>query len=258
MEVPARDGPFRGLGYFVEMDARWFFGRDTERRTIIANLRAARLTLLYAESGVGKSSLLHAGVASRLRELAVRNAQHGSPKFVPVVFSAWRDEPIEDLISEIEAVVRSFADGSPVSLPREHLDAAIKTAAHVLDATLLIILDQFEEHFGYRSGKRRPERLADELARCIGNPEVRANFLIAIREDAYAGLGDLFAGRKINVYGNYLHLEYLNRAAARAAIERPIDRFNAEHSDEVPIKLEAELTEAVLDEVRRGKLVVCK
>ncbi|MGZ4306827.1 MAG: nSTAND1 domain-containing NTPase, partial [Solirubrobacteraceae bacterium] len=65
--------PFQGLGFYTEDDARWFFGRATERKIILAHLRTARLTLLYAESGVGKSSLLRAGVGARLRELATQN-----------------------------------------------------------------------------------------------------------------------------------------------------------------------------------------
>ena len=61
---------------------------------------------------------------------------------------------------------------------------------------------------------------------------MRANFLIAVREDAYGRLGDLFGGRISNVYDNYLHLEYLTRDAARDAIEKPVEIYNAEHDDE--------------------------
>ena len=101
--VPGQRSPFQGLGFYTEDDARWFFGRTAERRIILAHLRTAPLTLLYAESGVGKSSLLRAGVAARLRELAARGAIAGrGPRFVPVVFSAWKDDPIQDLIAEIE------------------------------------------------------------------------------------------------------------------------------------------------------------
>jgi len=60
-----RDAPYVGLSVFSEDDAAIFFGREHERATLISNLRAARLTLLYAQSGTGKSSLLRAGVAAR-------------------------------------------------------------------------------------------------------------------------------------------------------------------------------------------------
>ena len=51
-------------------DAAIFFGRDAEQELIIANLMASRLTLVFGASGVGKSSLLSAGVAHRMREQA--------------------------------------------------------------------------------------------------------------------------------------------------------------------------------------------
>jgi hypothetical protein len=71
-DTAARDGPYVGLNFYTQENAAMFFGRDTERTVLISNLRAARLTLLYAESGAGKSSLLRAGVAARLGELARR------------------------------------------------------------------------------------------------------------------------------------------------------------------------------------------
>ena len=43
-----------GLRLDTEADANWFFGRDDETQTIIGNLTATRLTILYAKSGVGK------------------------------------------------------------------------------------------------------------------------------------------------------------------------------------------------------------
>ena len=255
--------PFQGLGFYTEADARWFFGRESERKIILAHLRTAPLTLLYAESGVGKSSLLRAGVAARFRELARRGVEAGqSPKFVPVVFSAWKDQPVEDLIREVGRQAEFFApdgNGSAVSSPRRAaagggLAASITATSAALDATLVIILDQFEEHFNYRIGGRDPDRFADELAECVNSHDVPANFLIAVREDAYGGLGDLFSGRISNVYNNYLHLEYLTRDAARDAIEKPVDIYNREHADDEPIALDVDLVDAVLDEVRRGNL----
>jgi hypothetical protein len=258
--VAGQRSPFQGLGFYTEADAKWFFGRMTERKIILAHLRTARLTLLYAESGVGKSSLLRAGVAARLRELARRSIETSrSPKFVPVVFSAWKDDPVADLISEIEQQVRALVpstNGSPAvgAPPADGLAGAIRAAARALDATLVIILDQFEEHFGYRLGGSHPDQMADELARCVNAPDVLANFLIAVREDAYGQLGDLFSGRISNVYNNYLHLEYLTRDAARDAIEKPVEIYNAEHDPADAIALDDDLADAVLDEVKRGHL----
>ena len=92
--VEPRDSPYFGLDYYEEKFGAWFFGRETEGSKIITNLRAARLTLLHAESGVGKSSLLRAGVAWRMRSLADDSlARRGTARSVPVVFSSGRTTP---------------------------------------------------------------------------------------------------------------------------------------------------------------------
>ncbi len=258
-------GPYVGLSFYTEADAPLFFGRDAERQVIMGNLRAARLTLLYAESGVGKSSLLRAGVASRLRELAQHTfSDGGSTCYVPVVFSSWKDDPVDELIGEIEGTANSLLGvDSQVELPRDSLRSAIEGAVLALDRaaardgsdrpafTLLIILDQFEEYFLYGSREARAGRLADELADCVSRADLGANFLISIREDAYSALGDLLKGRMSNVYGNYLHLEYLDADAARDAIEKPVERYNSERNGGERVTIEPGLVETVLAQVRR-------
>ena len=68
--------PYKGLRPFddADSDVPFFFGRDRDRELIIANLVASRLTVLYGETGVGKSSVLRAGVAHHLRAEARRSA----------------------------------------------------------------------------------------------------------------------------------------------------------------------------------------
>ena len=63
--------PYKGLARFddSELDEQFFFGRDREIELVPDNLVASRLTILYGPSGVGKSSLLRAGVVRRLRAL---------------------------------------------------------------------------------------------------------------------------------------------------------------------------------------------
>jgi WD40 repeat protein len=247
-EVQAEAGPYVGLTFYTADDAAMFFGRESERKVLISNLRALRLTLLYAGSGVGKSSLLRAGVAARLGELGERSLrQFGTPRYIPVVFSSWRDDPTEELTEEIQKAVAPFVPpGSLDHLEPEGLAHLLDRVSFDADATILVILDQFEEYFLYRSRESREGRFADELAAALNQVDLRANFLIAIREDAYARLGDLFHGKIDNVYGNYLHLENLNRVSGREAIEKPIARFNELHPDAPPVEIEPALVDAVL------------
>lgn len=268
-----RDTPYVGLRIFTEEDAAIFFGREAERATLIRNLRAARLTLLYAQSGTGKSSLLRAGVASRLKELAQRGlAERGTARNIPVVFSSWRDEPTDELITEIRNRTSDFPCPQPPaesppheeSAPHEEspprklrpLEEALEQASKATNATLLVILDQFEEYFLYRSEEKPNGRFADELAACVNRGDLRANFLISIREDAYSGLGDLFQSRIGNVYANYLHLENLTAASAREAIEKPLASYNQEHQDEQPVEIEPALVGTVLGQLKPDQFML--
>jgi WD40 repeat protein len=273
--APATASPYVGLSFYREAEASRFFGRDADRHIIMGNLRSSRLTLLYAESGVGKSSLLRAGVAARLGDLARGDwSRHGAAVQVPVVFSNWRDHPVRDLIAEIQRAVNDFMPAeASVELPRESLAGAIRSALAGLDAaaphgelerppsSLLIILDQFEEYFQNGSPAER-ERLADDLAECLSPSassraprlpptDLGANFLISIRQDAYAALGDLLTSRVSNVYGNYISLRYLDRARASEAIVKPIAWHNAQCRPGDRFEIEDGLVEQVLAQVRR-------
>jgi TIR domain len=60
--------PYRGLHAFRETDADFYFGREILTRQIIAEIqKRARIVLLLGNSGVGKSSLMQAGVVAALR-----------------------------------------------------------------------------------------------------------------------------------------------------------------------------------------------
>ena len=250
--VEPRDSPYFGLDYYQEKFGAWFFGREAEGGKVITNLRAARLTLLHAESGVGKSSLLRAGVAWRMRRLADDTLmRRGTARTVPIVFSSWKDDPVPQLVAAIGSGIRPYLAGNPEpELPADRLDAAIEVASGAANSSLHLMLDQFEEYFLYCAREPTPERFADQLADCINRADLRANFLIAIREDAYAGLGDLFKGRIANVYGNYLHIEYLDRPSAEKAIRDPLHVYNGQPGVSEPVEIQDELVEAVLDEVR--------
>ena len=248
--------PYVGLGHFTEAYADRFFGRDTECSLIIGNLRAARLTLLYAESGVGKSSVLRAGVLARLHGFAERDMQaRGAPRLVPVVFSSWSGASVAGLVRAIGAAIAPYlGDRTAPELPEDDLEAALAGAGAALEATLLVILDQFEEYFLYPDEQPEEKRVAAQIARCVNRSDLRANFLISIREDSYARLGDLFRGKVGNVYANFLHLDFLDRPGARESIEKPIERINELGRNGDRYGVEPALVDAVLDQVGRGQI----
>jgi hypothetical protein len=101
--------PYKGLIPYTEEDADFFFGRESELEIITANLMASRLTLLYGQSGVGKSSVLRAGVAHKIHLLSRQNLkEEGTPEFSVVVYNSWRDDPLTGLIMAIRDSVFSI------------------------------------------------------------------------------------------------------------------------------------------------------
>lgn len=251
MAAPVEE-PYVGLTHFTEEYADRFFGREREAGVIIGNLQAVRLTLLYAESGVGKSSVLRAGVVARLSEYARERRGGGAPRLAPVVFGSWVERPLAGLIQAIAEAIRPHLGGREApELPGDDLAGAVEAASKALDgATLLIVLDQFEELFLYGE----EDRVAAEIARCVNRPDLRANFLISIREDSYARLGDLFRGKVRNVYANFLHLDFLDRAGGREAIEGPIEWVNEKMPPGAErFEVEPALVDAVLGQVEHDE-----
>jgi hypothetical protein len=60
--------PWPGLAPFQETYSRFFFGRSIEQKELQRSVRRSITTLLFGESGLGKTSLLQAGLFPRLRE----------------------------------------------------------------------------------------------------------------------------------------------------------------------------------------------
>src|SRR6185437_8585179 len=221
------DSPYKGLASFEdsELDALLFFGREREIAAVAANVLANRLTVLYGPSGVGKSSLLGAGVARRLRELS------GAPV---VVHDTWAEDPAARLITSVHDECGDL--GATAGL--------VDTVAAAAQARgeLHLLLDQFEEYMLYH-GLEGP--LSEALPELLRRPGLRVNVLLAVRDDTLAEL-DEFSGRIPELFGNLLRLDRLDRDAGRAAVLGPLVRYSELAGEE--FTAEDALVEAVLDE----------
>jgi hypothetical protein len=244
--------PYKGLAPYGQEDAAYFFGRESEQEVIASNLLASRLTLLYGPSGVGKSSVLRAGVNHRLQEIARQNlTEQGRPEFAVVIFSSWVDDPVVGLVREVqEAIAKALSVPTHDSLPAgTSLSDTLAILAERAGGEIFIILDQFEEYFLYLTEEDREGSFAVEFPRAVNRTDLRVNFLLSIREDALAKL-DRFKGRIAGLFKNYLRIDQLDREAARRAITKPIEIFNETGQPAAqPVTIEPELVESVLDQV---------
>src|SRR5580704_6399490 len=59
--------PWPGLPAFTEQQQDFFFGREQEAHDLFRCVKRERLTVLFGKSGLGKTSLLQAGLFPQLR-----------------------------------------------------------------------------------------------------------------------------------------------------------------------------------------------
>lgn len=236
--------PYVGLQPYTEVESEFFFGREREQRVISSNLFAASITILYGASGVGKSSILMAGVVPMLRS---------KPRTAVVVFRDWqRPDFLTALKSEcrnrVEQVKKKPLD-TPMDIP---LDELLLRLGQEFGGTILLLLDQFEEYFLYHPESETNNSFDSEFARAVNRDDVDANFLVALREDGLSKI-DRFRARIPNLMGNLLRLKHLDAAAAEDAIRKPLQAYNDRLGKaETAVTIEDGLVKAVIEQVRSG------
>jgi len=254
------DSPYRGLVPFSDTieDARFFHGREKETRLIVANLYSAPLTLLYGASGVGKTSILKAGVMVTLR--SSKNQSN-----FPVYFNHWKGDVLINLqAAVVDAVSRASivdSDGRDLGVTclrmlerhRSSIDSLFKflaIAAKLLGRHLVIILDQFEDYFLYHP-EAEDDKFGPELSAALTKTKSRVCFLLSLRDDMLSQL-DRFEGDIPFLFDNYHRIEHLDRDAARAAITEPLREYQLSpgsgHQSR-KVTIEPELVEDVLDQL---------
>jgi hypothetical protein len=251
-----RTSPYQGLQPYAERDAPYFFGRDAERTILTANLMAARLTLVYGASGVGKSSVLRAGVIHQLREQEGQaDPASGAPRLVAVYVNQWSGDPMARLLDRVgQEIARAFGLARPPA-PSGGLAGTLAAWTARWHLELLVVLDQFEEYFLYHRNDDGPGSFAAEFPPAVDRADLPVSFLVAIREDALALL-DRFKGRIPNLFENYVRIRHLTASRAEAAVLQPLARLNQLAPGPEPWTAEPELVHRVLEGVQVGRVVL--
>ncbi|MEO1550470.1 MAG: OmpA family protein [Pseudomonadota bacterium] len=243
--------PYKGLMPYGVGDANIFFGRDRDRKIIASNLLAQRFTLLYGPSGVGKTSVLRAGVVHDLRMQAERNLEEvGLPEFAVAWVSRWRGDPTAVLDIAVRKGVASAlgGDGGPVS--GDTMIERLRNWTKRLNGDLLLLFDQFEEYFLYHPDPV-PGGFEDVLVDIARAQGLNVHVMVSLRDDALSQM-DRFKGRIPELFDNYLRIDRLDREAGREAILGPVEHWNSIAPTQMSV--EPKLTEKVLDQVSSGDL----
>jgi hypothetical protein len=176
--------PWPGLEMFREGDEPFFRGRGTEAEELAHRVLTERLCILYGVSGLGKSSLLQAGLFPRVRDELF-------PVFIRLRHHEGAATPRQQVIKEVaeQAALRG------VSVPEMDDSRTLWEIFHPTDHAFwtsdfrpvvpLLVFDQFEEVFTTGRDSRTRERITaaflDELGDLI---EARPSRELKARVDA--------------------------------------------------------------------------
>lgn len=168
-----RENPWPGLASFTEDARAFFFGREKETEELVRLVRRNTLTVLFGQSGLGKSSLLQAGAFPLLRE----------GDFLPLYLRLDHAPAAPALADQVKAALvaafRSVGADAPAPRADESLweyfhrkDIDIWSARNRL-LTPVLAFDQFEEIFTLgRASEAQRERgraFLTELADLVEN-----------------------------------------------------------------------------------------
>ena len=235
-----------------EFSRRTFFGREPATVALTDQILANRLVIVYAKSGLGKTSLLNAGVAPRLREA------NSLPLFVRV-----NDTKTGPLASVFEGVKAEAERQQVEYVPGDtsSLWSFFKTVEFWRNDILLtpvLILDQFEELFTLQSQEARegflselgylirgvapPSQAAIESAASEGPASIRV--VLSLRED-FLGLLEEASDHIPEILDHRYRLAPLTYEMASKAITGPAEIESTDASTRA-FRLEPDVVSSIL------------
>lgn len=214
---PLPDAPYPGLRRFTAADAPVFFGRGHSIRRLyerVVSPTSAPVILLHGQSGVGKSSILEAGLTPRLQM-----SYNGS---IPYDVVTIRIDPVRGLLDSLRLAYIEDAcqeDGSLCS----GREAWCQKEAR-LQQPVIVILDQLEEAFTHATGAVPTDwdLFLTEL-RQIFNERTRApkgKLILSFRTEWFSRINSRLQG----LWKSEVFLDGLDAEGIHEAIEGPTRR----------------------------------
>ena len=211
--------PYRGLESFTAEQAEVFFGRDQDIDLLASRVLAQPVVVVVGPSGVGKSSLVQAGLVPRLREagrwsvVLVRPGRDPWQRLAAGLLRA--QHGIDEVVTAPES--RDEVERTVERLRGEGL-GPLARFLRSMDRPLLVVVDQFEELLA--TGQPPDPQLLDLLLPPHDAADDPSRVAITLRADylpallAVPGIGPRLNQRL------YM-LSPLTEDQLRAVVERP-------------------------------------
>jgi hypothetical protein len=246
-QFPFPSVPYRGIEHYRFIDHRIFFVRQAETLELLRSVMIYKGVILFGSSGVGKSSLIDAGVLPRLLDLDF------SPQRIRVQNRADGEIVIERISLNDDGkapyLSPSLADGIAtderprIVLNLEEFGKHLR--AYAVDHYPLLVLDQFEEIITlFEEAPREPsssleeilkrqESIIDFLVGLLHDDSLRVKILFSFREDYLAKLTKLFM-RAPELPNQYMRLNFPQKKALWDIIVRPLASELQAHYERTP------------------------
>ena len=159
--------PYKALDFFESTDEDIFCGREVEAPVVYRMALSYPLLTLFGQSGVGKTSLLKAGVLPRLA------AEGYDAAYVRVLG--------DPLLAVRQEVCQALGAQGQEREGKTLLDFLRSVAGE--GRKLVIILDQFEELFTRSLSQTTRRAFWRELGACLDLQQPEVRFVLSLRED---------------------------------------------------------------------------
>ncbi|WP_414588868.1 eIF2A-related protein [Scytonema sp. PCC 10023] len=233
--------PYQGLAAFTEVDAAFFFGRETFVNGLLKAVNQQPLVGVIGPSGSGKSSVVYAGLFPQLRisgNWLIESIRPGDKPFYQLASVLVRLlEPETGETAQLREAVGLAAD---MELGRITLPTVIsRINERQTGKRLLLFIDQFEELYTLCQNKEVIERFVDALLAAIHLDNFTLVF--TLRADFYNFVLAYRPFRDALQQFSPQLLSSMNREECKRAIEQPAQKME--------VQLEGQLTERILDDV---------
>ena len=257
---------YPGITPFTQNDQNVFWGREDDIQRVFNSIVLNQSTVLVGRSGVGKTSLIYAGVLPMiLKEINEKKQDKRYFLNIPIRIGMWKKEEAVSLIGKIKQLVPEKKDGTGfLSFLPDNLRASLwykfkqlqfEAVQKKENTIFLLVFDQLEELFTYpydqfremihelknlistnlpddvrntidQLEQKNPDLLTDEETSILYKP-VPIKFLFAVRSDKLSLLIRL-RGSVETILQNPIELRPLSTDQAYKAIKVPASEINGD------------------------------
>lgn len=253
------ESPFAGLAAYQETDAARFFGRSEDVASVVARVRSHPLVALIGPSGVGKSSLVRAGVIPAFKQSGEGwEAAVVRPGRTPLSALGelmeqfyWRFTSTTDVrLSRERRASRSEAstdeqtdDGADLRLSGLTdrlrvepglLGTEMRAWAQAKLRRVLIFVDQFEEIFTMTTDAVERQAFIACLAALADDASSPLRVVLSMRGDFLEQLAQ-DSTFITSLAGGMVFLQPMTRVGLRQALQRPIEPVGYKFEDDAVI-----------------------